>query len=425
MRFKLSRFGERFTRPTGAYELMDDLGRALPAGPNVLMLGGGNPGRVPAVLERLRQRLAEIGRNPADLERMLADYAHPTGEIGFRRALARMLAREYGWPVTPDHIALTAGSQAAFFLLFNLFGGEDRKILLPVTPEYVGYADVGLCDGLFVSARPAIEELPGRLFKYHPDFERLRAGPEIGAVCVSRPTNPTGNVLTDAEMAQLEALAADHGVPFIVDSAYGPPFPDIVFTEARPIWNDNVILCMSLSKLGLPAVRTGIVVADPEVVEGLTRMTAVMNLAVGSVGPVLVEPLVESGEVVELSRRHVKPFYEAKARHALALLERALAGVPFRVHRPEGAFFLWLWFPGLPVTSAELYGRLKSAGVFVLSGHYFFPGLDEPWRHRDECLRLSYAQEQAVVERGIEILAREVRAVYEGGALDAGPEARA
>jgi valine--pyruvate aminotransferase len=94
-------------------------------------------------------------------------------------------------------------------------------------------------------------------------------------------------------------------------------------------------------------------------------------------------------------------------------LQRELAGVPFRIHRPEGAFFLWLWFPGLPIASAELYARLKSAGVLVLSGHYFFPGLgDEHWRHRDECLRVSVAQDGATVEQGIRILAAEIRKLY-------------
>lgn len=418
MRFSLSRFGERFTRPTGALELMDDLGQALDSDAAApLMLGGGNPGRIPAILERLGRRLTEIGADEAELERMLANYAHPAGEIRFRRALARLLHEEHGWSVTADNVALTAGSQAAFFLLFNLFAGETsdgrRRILLPVTPEYVGYADVGLVEDFFVSARPAIEELPEDLFKYHPDFERLEIGAGVGAICVSRPTNPTGNVLTDAEMAKLGDLARAHGVPLIVDSAYGPPFPDIVFTEAAPVWNDDVILCMSLSKFGLPATRTGIVVAEESVVEALTNMTAVMNLAVGSVGPVLVQPLIESGEIIELSRRHVQPFYRHKAARAVTILRRELAGLPFRIHKPEGAFFLWLWFPGLPVSSAELYRRLKAAGVLVLSGHYFFPGLDEPWAHRRECVRVSYAQDDAVVERGLRILAREVRAVYE------------
>jgi valine--pyruvate aminotransferase len=170
---------------------------------------------------------------------------------------------------------------------------------------------------------------------------------------------------------------------------------------------------MSLSKLGLPAARTGIVVADERIVAALTNMTAVLNLAVGSVGPVLAQPLVESGEIIVMSREQITPHYRNKALTACARLQRVLAGVPFQIHRPEGAFFLWLWFPGLPITSAELYGRLKAAGVFVLSGHYFFPGLaDESWRHRNECLRVSFAQEDRTVERGIDILAAEIKRLY-------------
>jgi valine--pyruvate aminotransferase len=421
MPFELSQFGERFTRPTGALELMDDLGQALEGGDrSVLMLGGGNPGRVPAVHELLRRRLREIAASESGLERMLEKYAHPTGELEFRRSLAALLRREYGWRVTADNVALTAGSQAAFFLLFNLFAGVGkngarRRILLPVTPEYVGYADVGLGEDFFVSSRPAIEELPDRLFKYHPNFARLELGADTAALCVSRPTNPTGNVLTDDEVARLDGLARARGVPFIIDGAYGPPFPDIVFGDAAPLWNDGVILCLSLSKLGLPAARTGIVVADESVIEALTRMTAVMSLAVGSVGPVIAQPCLDSGEIVELSRSQIKPFYRAKALRAVDLLRRELAGVPFRIHKPEGAFFLWLWFQDLPITSIELYRRLKSAGVYVLSGHYFFPGLSDAWRHRDECLRVSFAEQDGVVARGIEILAAEARKAYEEG----------
>src|SRR5690606_37049562 len=124
------------------------------------------------------------------------------------------------------------------------------------------------------------------------------------------------------------------------------------------------------------------------------------------------QPWVESGEILSLGRRTIAPFYREKALRARAALERELAGVPFRIHEPEGAFFLWLWLPELPITSAELYRRLKAAGVLVLSGHYFFPGLDESWPHRDQCIRLSYAQDDEVVAHGVRILAREVRAAF-------------
>ncbi len=414
---RLSRFGERFTRETGALELMDDLGHAMSGERKVAMLGGGNPGRIPQVQRRLRERLAEAAASEADFSRMLANYAHPRGEVGFRRALARLLTREYGWPLTEDNIALTSGSQTSFFMLFNMLAGEftdgaTRRILLPVTPEYVGYADVGLSDDFFVARRPVIEDLDDCYFKYRLDFEALEIDESIAAVCVSRPTNPTGNVLTDSELNRLEQLCRGSGAPLIVDSAYGVPFPGIVFTDAEPLWNDNVILCMSLSKLGLPGVRTGIVVANEGIIDALTRMTAVFSLAVGSVGPVLLEPLVASGEIIRMSREQIAPFYRERAFAAAELLQRELAGLPFRLHRPEGAMFLWLWLPGLPVSSAELYRRLKARDVFVLSGHYFFPGLAEPWRHRDECLRLSFAQDSADVERGIRVLAEEVRRLH-------------
>ncbi|MDW8269885.1 MAG: valine--pyruvate transaminase, partial [Anaerolineae bacterium] len=85
------------------------------------------------------------------------------------------------------------------------------------------------------------------------------------------------------------------------------------------------------------------------------------------------------------------------------------------IHKPEGAFFLWLWFPELPITAAELYERLKRRRVIVVPGHYFFPGLQEEWRHKHECLRVSYAQDDSTVAAGIHIIAEEVRRAYAEG----------
>ena len=416
MTIKLSRFGKHFTRPTGASELMDDLGLAIGSKHPSLLLGGGNPGKIPEIQEYFRQRFHDVATSDEGFERMVANYAHPKGEPVFCETLANLLVREYGWPITADNILLTAGSQAGFFMLFNLLAGEypdgsRKKILLPMMPEYIGYMDVGLNETFFVSQIPGIEELNDVFFKYRVDFSTLKIGDDVAAICVSRPTNPTGNVITDQELIKLDEMACEADVPLIIDSAYGFPFPGIVFTEAKQIWNENVVICMSLSKLGLPGVRTGIIIAREEIVEALTRMTAVLSLSVGSVGPVLVQPLVKTGEIIKMSRDHIMPFYQKKALIACAHLKRELDGIPFKIHLPEGAFFLWLWIPGLPVTSAELYEKLKAEGVFVISGHHFFPGMDEDWRHRNECLRLSYSQDDDVVANGIRVLGRVVKAI--------------
>ena len=417
MTWKRSKFGERFARLTGAGELMEDLGLATAGEHDAFLLGGGNPGKIPAMQSLFRRRLVEIAASDSDTDQMLGKYPHPKGDIAFRTALAGLLSREYDWPLSADNIALTGGSQSGFFLLFNMLAGEFsdgtfKRILLPVTPEYVGYTDVGLDEKLFVSQRPEIEDRPDGFFKYHVNFDTLDIVEDVAAICVSRPTNPTGNVIGDEELLQLDGMARRAGVPFIIDNAYGLPFPRIVFTEATPFWNENVVLCMSLSKLGLPGIRTGIIIAHEEIVEALSHMTAVQNLAVASAGAVLLQPWLENGEIIDISRRFITPFYEEKAKAACKVLKRELEGIPYKIHVPEGAFFLWLWLPGLPITSHELYQRLKTKGVFVMSGHHFFPGLKEPWRHRDECLRLSYSQDEEVVQAGMRIIGKEVRELY-------------
>ncbi|HSO10613.1 MAG TPA: hypothetical protein VLR45_11535 [Desulfoprunum sp.] len=96
----------------------------------------------------------------------------------------------------------------------------------------------------------------------------------------------------------------------------------------------------------------------------------------------------------------------------MAAVRRECAGLPYRIHKPEGAMFLWLWFEGLPLSSLDLYRRLKRRGALVVSGHYFFPGLKEEWRHRQECVRVTYSQNDQDVANGIAIIGREVRKAY-------------
>ena len=412
---EFSKFGKRFTRHTGASELMDDMGAAMDSTEPILMLGGGNPARIPEVEQVFKDQLAAIIETRVEFSRMMGNYSGPAGDGRFRQALAGLLRDHYGWDLSEKNIALTSGSQNAFFILFNLLAGDMEKtgthkqILLPMAPEYIGYTDVGVSENLFQAKRPTIEYLDDRLFKYHVDFDAIDVNGNIGAICVSRPTNPTGNVLTDDEVNKLLGLAEASNVPLIIDNAYGTPFPHIIFTEVKPLWNENIILCMSLSKIGLPGIRTGIVIAREEIISAVSSMNAVMHLSVSSVGAVMLHQLVESGKIIDISNNIITPYYRSRVEQALACIRSEFEGFEYRVHVPEGALFLWLWFPDLPITSAELYSRLKQRGVLVLSGHHFFPGLKEDWRHKHECLRMTYSQDPETVTTGIRIIAEEVR----------------
>jgi valine--pyruvate aminotransferase len=421
MKFTYSTLGEKLTGHSGIVELMDDLGHALAdAGDRPMhMMGGGNPAHIPEMQVRWRQRLGEILADETYCDRMLANYDPPAGNTRFRQAVAGCLQREFGWPVTAENIAVTSGGQAAFFYLFNLLAGQRAeglaRILLPLVPEYIGYADQGVAASIFTARRPRIEETGHRQFKYRVDFDALEVGADIAAICVTRPTNPSGNVLTDEEIERLRLIARDRQIPLIVDNAYGAPFPGAMFTDIRPVWDPGMILTFSLSKVGLPGLRTGIVVADEDLVRRIASMTAIIGLANGNVGQAIVRPMLESGELVELSRDVIRPYYEQRSRRAESLLREAFRDdFPFAVHRSEGAFFLWLWFPELPITTRELYERLKARGVLIVPGEYFFYGLDDqaPWPHATQCLRMTFSQSHETIAAGVAIMADELRRAH-------------
>ena len=420
MKLDFSAVGEKLTARSGILELMDDLGRAMTEQPNMRMLGGGNPAAVPAVQSIWRERMRGLIDEGQSFDRMLANYDPPQGNPRFIRALADLLRRTFAWDIQPENIAVTNGGQSAFFFLFNLLAGRFKhgthgKILLPLAPEYIGYADQGIEEGMFVACRPEITWPDGpelRVFKYRINFaevEKHLQSEDIRAIAVSRPTNPTGNVLTDEEVDKLSNLAAGRHIPLILDNAYGAPFPNVIFTEAKPFWTPQLIMTLSLSKLGLPGTRTAVVIGPPEVASAVTAMTAIAGLANGTIGQQLVLPLVESGEILELGPKHLRPFYAEKSLQAQAWIREyfTAAGVDWAVHASEGAFFHWLWLRGLKISTKELYQRLKARQVLVVPGEYFFFGLADDWSHRHECLRLNFSQPANVVREALQIIAEE------------------
>ncbi len=329
---KFSEFGEKFIVESGIMRLMDDLGNALAeGGEDMLMLGGGNPAHIPEIEALFRSRIETIINCSNDFECVIGNYDTPQGEKSFITSLAAMLKSQFGWKISCKNIVLTNGSQSAFFYLFNMFAGKcsdgsRKKILLPLAPEYIGYADVGLTDDFFLTFKPEMTFLEDRMFKYQVDFNKLKVSEDVGAICVSRPTNPTGNVLTDEEVDKLIQLAKDNDIPLILDNAYGTPFPNIIFTDAKPVWNENIILSMSLSKLGLPGARTGIVIACEEVIQMLIKMNAVLSLAPNSVGVALALDLFQTQQIIEVSSRVIQPFYKRKSKKAFDLLSSELEG---------------------------------------------------------------------------------------------------
>lgn len=417
-----SDFGNKLTGDSGILRLMDDLGTPFPEGVRQYPLGGGNPAQIPEIEKLYRREMERILGDGRAFEDLIGKYDGPQGRSSFISAVTDFFRKNYGWNITEENVCVTNGSQSACFYLFNLLAGKaedgkvQKKILFPLSPEYVGYADQGIEKGMFLSVQSRFEEYEDHTFKYFADIPRVekavKENPSVAALCVSRPANPTGNVLTDTEIEQLTDIARRNGIPLIIDNAYGFPWPSIIFNdEAELTWNEDIILSMSMSKIGLPNLRTGIIIARKETVKALANLNSIIALASGGFGQALAENIIRTGELVKAARTYVRPFYEAKNRKCQEYIHKYFAGTDYAVHKGEGSIFIWLLMKDLAVTSKELYLILKKRGVVVVPGEYFFfadeHACDHP--HYSKCIRINYGCDDSLLEEGIRIIAEEAR----------------
>ena len=167
----------------------------------------------------------------------------------------------------------------------------------------------------------------------------------------------------------------------------------MIFREEEPFWREGVVLTYSLSKLGLPGTRTGIVIGPETVCRAVSSMTAVVGLANGTIGQALTLPFFEDGSIIRYCKEVVRPYYETRSQKAVEIIRETFTGISYRIHEPDGALFLWLWFPDLKIHSQELYEKLKNAGVLVVPGHLFFHNLSDEWPHASQCIRINYSMD--------------------------------
>ena len=92
---ELSAFGSKFAGASGIVELMDDLGSALVENPDMIMMGGGNPGRLEAAESVLVQRLQAVLADPEARHLKFGLYQPTSGEYRFRETVADFLKGQY------------------------------------------------------------------------------------------------------------------------------------------------------------------------------------------------------------------------------------------------------------------------------------------------------------------------------------------
>lgn len=422
MKPALTQFGEKMSHLTGVRAIMRDVTAVseTDSGHSLINLSTGNPVLLPAVEQLWRDCTADLLAS-SDYGEVICRYGASRGYEPLIEAICQDFNQRYGLNLSDRNVLITPGSQSLYFFAANTFGGytssgELRKIVLPCSPEYTGYGGACLHQEALVAYKPRVDILGTHRFKYRPDFDHLTIDSHTGFVLFSRPTNPSGNVLTADEVHRIVDLCVPQTVPIFVDAAYGHPFPALTFTEtdSSPIFGPNIIHCMSLSKAGLPGERVGIAIGDEEVLQPLEFFQTNCCIHASRFGQAVAARAIASGALAEISERVICPHYRQQFSIFETVLDQVMPqDLPWLLHQGEGAIFAWLWFQDLPIPDWELYQRLKQAGVIVVPGSTFFPGLDATgWDHAQQCIRISLTASCEELVVGAQRLAAVIEAVY-------------
>ncbi|HLO48683.1 MAG TPA: valine--pyruvate transaminase [Kamptonema sp.] len=421
----LTKFGAQMSNLTGVRAIMKDIIETLRAGEGqeFINLSAGNPVILPEVEQLWRDCTADLLAS-SEYGEVVCRYGSSQGYQPFIDAVLKDFNDRYGLRLSDRNILITPGSQSIYFYAANAFGGytasgQLKHIVLPLSPDYTGYGGVSLVPEAVVAYKPTLDiDARAHRFKYRPDFSQLVIDETTGCVIFSRPCNPTGNVLTDDEVDKIAAMAAPYNVPVLIDSAYGPPFPALNFTEIRPIFGGNIIHCMSLSKAGLPGERIGIAIGEERMIQVLESFQTNMCIHSPRYGQAIATRAIASGALANIAENVIRPHYQKKFKILETTLDKFMPkDLPWFLHRGEGAIFAWLWLKDLPITDWEFYQQLKQVGVIVVPGSSFFPGLREDWRHKQECLRISLTATDAEIEIGMQRLAKISEQVYQLSAV--------
>src|SRR5512146_913825 len=328
------------------------------------------------------------------------DYGEPAGHMPLRMTIAHILGSQ-GLQVRPESVLITAGSQQALSLVTQLLL-KPGDVILVESPTYSGALDLFRALGFRIIGAPVdrqgmqVEALEKLLQQHHP---RL-------IYTIPNFHNPTGTCLSGARRHELIVLADRYNIPILEDDFVG----DLRYEgRTQPALKaldpgGRVIYVSTFSKMLMPGLRVGFLVADGPVFDGLVRLKHASDLATSSLVQRALEAYVTVGRYQAHLRRSGQDFRRRRDAMLAAINRWLPAGV--QVDSPQGGLFLWLRLPN-GISSDELLATACDRGVNFAPGSGFFP---DPSSGRD-WLRLNFtAQPPEDIEEGIQRLAKAIRA---------------
>lgn len=351
--------------------------RQRAAGRDLILLTVGDPDQPPPSV--LIDATAEA------LRRGRTGYSPIVGYPEVRAAVAARHAARTGQPCTADNVVLVPGAQAGLYCALQCLAGPGDQIVVP-EPMYATYEAVAGATG----ARLVNVPLPAER-GFHLDLDALERaiGPDTRVLWINTPHNPTGAVMTRAEVEAVADLARRHDLWVLSDEVYAELAFDGGHTSpwSLPGIAERSVVISSLSKShAVPGLRFGWIVCPEAMAKHLFNLLLCMLYG----GP----PFIQDGALAALTSNPPEvAAMRADYRRRAALLSGILRDAPgCRTAMPEGGMFVLLDVRGTGLGSNAFVERLLEAeAVAVLPCDGFGPSAAGH-------LRISLTQPDALLE---------------------------
>ncbi|MBC7162674.1 MAG: pyridoxal phosphate-dependent aminotransferase [Immundisolibacter sp.] len=260
------------------------------AGRKVIGLGAGEPDF------DTPQHIKDAAK--AAIDRGFTKYTAVEGTPELRRAIVDKFARENGLSYQPAQILVSSGGKQSFYNLAQVLLEEGDEVIIPA-PYWVSYPDIVLLAG----ATPVIlqTDLDGH-FKISPAQLEAAITSRTKLLVLNSPSNPTGSVYSEAELAALAEVLLRHPQVWIAsDDMYehirwdGAPFRNIL--NACPALYERTMVLNGVSKAySMTGWRIGYAAGDARVISEMAKIQSQSTSNACSISQVAAQAALEGDQ---------------------------------------------------------------------------------------------------------------------------------
>ncbi|MBA4710823.1 pyridoxal phosphate-dependent aminotransferase [Aquitalea aquatica] len=292
-------------------------------------------------------------------------YSDVSGRPALRQALAAMHSEQTGQMVSEEQVIVVAGAQNGLFAVALCLCQPGDEVLVP-EPMYLTYeASIRASGATLVPVAVDVE----RGFHLRPGALAAAITPRTRAIFLATPNNPSGAVMSRAELEEVAALAQQHDLWVVSDEVYaGLTFeqPHLSMVSL-PGMAERTVTIGSLSKShAMAGWRMGWVVAPAELVGHLGRLALCMLYGL----PGFIQ---EAALLAVLQRDSIVPAMRETYRRRRDVCYRLLSNIPgLRCQLPEAGMFMLIDVRDSGLAAEDFAWRLfRQTGVAVLDASAF------------------------------------------------------